>query len=97
MSEEQSQGPVRYEVADGVATSRSTTRRRRTASPTPMLDGLIAAFERARDDTDVRCVVLASTDPKTFSSGGNLATFGADVAARPQARRHGALPAASSC
>src|SRR3712207_8977825 len=44
-----------------------------------MLAGLIEAFERARDDEAVRCVVLTSTHDKVFSSGGNLGGFAADV------------------
>jgi enoyl-CoA hydratase len=44
-----------------------------------VLDGLIEAFELARDDDGVRCVVLTSTHEKVFSSGGNLAGFAADV------------------
>ena len=36
---------------------------------------VLTAFGQARDDTDVRCVVLASTHPTVFSSGGDLARF----------------------
>jgi enoyl-CoA hydratase/carnithine racemase len=36
-------------------------------------------LERARDDDGVRVVVLASSHARTFSSGANLAGFGADV------------------
>ena len=51
----------------------------RNALSDELLGDLIAAFEAARDDDAVRCVVLASTHEKTFSSGGNLAGFAADV------------------
>jgi len=44
-----------------------------------MLGELIAAFERAREDDGVRCVVLASSHPSVFSSGANLQGFAADV------------------
>src|SRR6195256_106899 len=44
-----------------------------------MLGGLIAAFERARDDEQVRCVVLASSHEKTFSSGANLGGFAGET------------------
>jgi enoyl-CoA hydratase/carnithine racemase len=44
-----------------------------------MLGGLIAAFERARDDVTVRCVVLASSHEKTFSSGASLGGFAGDT------------------
>jgi enoyl-CoA hydratase/carnithine racemase len=51
----------------------------RNALSDQLLDELIAAFEAARDDAAVRCVVLASTHERTFSSGGNLGGFAADV------------------
>jgi enoyl-CoA hydratase/carnithine racemase len=85
---EHTEGPVRYEVADGVATISLDDPSTKNSLSDAMLDGLIAAFERARDDSDVRCVVLASTDPKTFSSGGNLAGFGSDV---PLVHKHAAM------
>jgi enoyl-CoA hydratase/carnithine racemase len=44
-----------------------------------LLTDLLAALRAARDDAEVRCVVLASTHEKVFSSGGNLAGFSADV------------------
>lgn len=66
-------------VADGVATISMNDPGTRNALSNEMLDGLQAAFERARDDEEVRCVVLASTHEKVFSSGGNLAGFAADV------------------
>ncbi len=44
-----------------------------------MLDGLIASFERARDDDAVRAVVLASSHDTVFSSGANLTGFAGDV------------------
>ena len=37
-------------------------------------------LERAKADDDVRCVVLASTHDRVFSSGGSLDQFAADVA-----------------
>jgi enoyl-CoA hydratase/carnithine racemase len=50
-----------------------------------LLDALTGAFERARDDDAVRCVVLTSSHDKVFSSGGNLAGFAAEV---PLAHKH---------
>jgi enoyl-CoA hydratase len=73
------QDPVRYEVAAGVATITLDQPETRNALSDEVLDGLIAAFERARDDEAVRCVVLTSSHQKVFSSGGNLAGFAADV------------------
>ncbi len=70
---------VLYAVADGVATISMNDPDTRNALSDAMLDGLLAAFQRARDDDEVRCVVLASTHEKVFSSGGNLAGFAADV------------------
>jgi enoyl-CoA hydratase len=71
---------LRYEVADGgLATIAMDQPDTRNALSDELLADLIAAFEAARDDDGVRCVVLASTHEKTFSSGGNLAGFAADV------------------
>src|SRR5215216_535782 len=69
---------VRYEVADNVATIALDEPETRNALSDEVLDGLIAAFERARDAGDVRCVILTSTHEKVFSSGGNLAGFAAE-------------------
>jgi enoyl-CoA hydratase len=71
--------PVSYDVVDGVATIAMDAPDTRNALSDEMLDALIEAFEMARDDVAVRCCVLASTHPTTFSSGGNLAGFAADV------------------
>ena len=73
------QDPVRYEVAAGVATITLDQPETRNALSDEVLDGLIGAFERARDDEAVRCVVLTSSHEKVFSSGGNLAGFAAEV------------------
>jgi enoyl-CoA hydratase len=70
---------LRYEVADRVATIALDQPETRNALSDEVLDDLIAAFTAARDDDAVRCVVLASTHETTFSSGGNLAGFAADV------------------
>jgi len=71
---------VRYDAADGVATITLDDPDTRNALSTELLDELIGAFTRARDDDAVRCVVLASSHERTFSSGANLGGFGADVA-----------------
>jgi enoyl-CoA hydratase len=70
---------LRYEVADRVATIALDQPETRNALSDQVLGDLIAAFTNARDDDGVRCVVLASTHATTFSSGGNLAGFAADV------------------
>jgi enoyl-CoA hydratase len=80
---------VRYEVAEtGVATIAMDQPDTRNALSDELLADLVAAFEAARDDEVVRCVVLASTHPTTFSSGGNLAGFAADV---PLAHKHAGI------
>jgi enoyl-CoA hydratase/carnithine racemase len=76
---------VRYEVADGVATITLDDPDTRNSLSNELLQGAIDAFERARDDEAVRCVVLASSHEKVFSSGGNLAGFAGDV---PLVHRH---------
>jgi len=71
---------VLYEATDGVATLAMNHPETRNALSDEMLDALIAAFTRARDDEGVRCVVLTSTHEKVFSSGGNLSGFAGEVA-----------------
>jgi enoyl-CoA hydratase/carnithine racemase len=80
--------PVRYEVAEGVATIALDQPDSRNALSDELLDALIAAFERAREDDAVRVVVLASTHETVFSAGGNLGGFAADV---PLAHKHRAI------
>ena len=70
---------VRYDVAAGVATIAMDQPDSRNALSDELLADLITAFEQARDDAAVGCVVLASTHPTTFSAGGNLGGFAADV------------------
>src|SRR3954454_1160704 len=76
---------VRYSVEGGVATIALDDPDTRNSLSNELLQDAIDAFERARADDDVRCVVLASTHEKVFSSGGNLAGFAADV---PLVHRH---------
>jgi enoyl-CoA hydratase len=71
---------VLYGVAAGIATITLNDPDTRNALSPELLGGLIAAFESAREDAEVRCVVLASSHPKTFSSGASLGGFGADTA-----------------
>jgi enoyl-CoA hydratase len=77
---------LEYGLAEtGVATLALNQPETRNALSPQVLTELIAALEQARADERVRVVVLASTHPKVFSSGGNLAGFGADT---PQAEKH---------
>jgi enoyl-CoA hydratase len=68
-----------YGVKDGIASVTLNQPDTRNALSNELLGELIAAFESARDDDDVRCVVLTSSHDKVFSSGANLAGFAADV------------------
>jgi len=78
--------PVLYALdAEGVATITMNDPETRNALSVEMLSGLIAAFERAREEDAARCVVLASSHEKTFSSGANLGGFAADT---PLVQRH---------
>jgi enoyl-CoA hydratase/carnithine racemase len=79
---------VRYATTDGVATITLDQPDTRNALSDELLDDLIGAFEAARDDDAVRCVVLTSSHEKVFSSGGNLAGFAADV---PLAHKHAGI------
>ncbi|MBW3608130.1 MAG: enoyl-CoA hydratase/isomerase family protein [Actinobacteria bacterium] len=78
---------LRYEVADAVATIALDQPDTRNALSDALLDELTAALVAARDDDAVRVVVLASTHASVFSSGGDLAGFGATM---PLAERHAA-------
>jgi enoyl-CoA hydratase len=78
--------PVSYQLDDGgVATITLNDPDTRNALSQEMLGGLLAAFERAREDEQVRCVVLASSHEKTFSSGANLGGFAGEA---PLVHRH---------
>jgi enoyl-CoA hydratase len=73
-------GTLRYGVGeDAVATIALDQPDTRNALSDELLGDLIAAFAAARDDDAVRCVVLTSTHATTFSAGGNLGGFAADV------------------
>ena len=70
---------IRYEIAEHVATITLDDPETRNALSVELLGELITALESARDDEDVRVVVLTSSHEKVFSSGANLAGFGADA------------------
>ena len=76
---------IRYEVAEHVATITLDSPDTRNALSNEMLSELIAAFGAARDDGEVRCVVLTSSHEKVFSAGGSLDQFAADV---PLVKKH---------
>jgi enoyl-CoA hydratase len=71
---------LQYDVADsGVATIALDQPDTRNALSNELLGELIDAFESARDDEAVRCVVLTSTHDRVFSSGANLGGFAGEV------------------
>jgi enoyl-CoA hydratase len=77
---------LRYNAADtGVATITLDQPETRNALSPDLLAELVAAFEEARGDEAVRCVVLTSSHDKVFSSGGNIAQFTGDT---PLVHRH---------
>lgn len=79
---------VRYEVADWVATITMDHPEKRNALSDEMLDGLLGAFEQARVDAEVRCVVLTSSHDRVFSAGGNLDAFTDE---RPQIEKYAGM------
>jgi enoyl-CoA hydratase/carnithine racemase len=77
---------LRYDISErGVATIALDQPETRNALSDELLGELIGALETAREDGNVRCVVLASTHDRVFSSGANLAGFAAEV---PLVRKH---------
>jgi enoyl-CoA hydratase len=72
--------PVLYHCSgDGVATLTLNRPDTRNALSPELLDALIAALERARDDVGARCVVLASAHDRVFSAGGDLGNFASEM------------------
>jgi enoyl-CoA hydratase len=70
---------ILYEVrGDGVATVILNTPDNRNALTTALLTDLTDAFDSARADDRVRCVVLGSSHEKVFSAGGSLDQFAAE-------------------
>ena len=71
---------ILYDVRDdGVATITLNQPDKRNALSNEMLSELIEAFESARGDERVRCVVLTSSHDRVFSAGASLDQFAADV------------------
>jgi len=70
---------IQLDVADGVATIALDDPETRNSLSPQLLSDLLAALAEVKDDENARCVVLTSTHEKVFSSGGNLAAFGADA------------------
>jgi enoyl-CoA hydratase/carnithine racemase len=70
---------IKLEVAEHVATITLDSPETRNALSNELLGELIDALEVAREDQDVRCVVLTSSHEKVFSAGGSLDQFAAEV------------------
>ena len=71
---------IRYDVAGaGVATLTLDQPDTRNALSSEMLAEVIEALEATDDDDAVRCLVITSSHERIFSSGANLAGFGADA------------------
>jgi enoyl-CoA hydratase/carnithine racemase len=71
---------VLYDVAEGgVATITLNEPDTRNALSAEVLGGLTASLLSARDDERVRCIVLASSHARVFSSGANLGGFAGDI------------------
>lgn len=82
-----------YEAGDsGVATIALNQPDTRNALSPQLLSELIVALQAARDDEQVRVVVLASTHATVFSSGGNLAAFNAEVSQLEKHRENDRFP-----
>src|SRR5919198_4598664 len=70
---------LRYEVADGIATITLDDPDTRNSLSPQLLEELLASLRECRDDDGARCLVLASSHEKVFSSGANLGAFGTDA------------------
>ncbi len=84
---------VIYSVENRIATIALNQPDSRNALSDALLDALLAAFERARDDDDVRCVVLASTHERVFSAGGDLGGFTEELTGEQRYERLARFPA----
>jgi enoyl-CoA hydratase len=77
---------LRYEVGeDRVGTITLDDPETRNSLSPQLLDELTDALRRCREDDAARCLVLASSHEKVFSSGANLGAFGTDA---PITERH---------
>ena len=68
---------VRVETSDGVATITVSRPEKLNALNAEVLDGLRAAFERARDDAATGAVILTGAGDKAFVAGADIAALAA--------------------
>jgi enoyl-CoA hydratase len=69
---------VLYEVSGGVATVTLNDPEKRNMLSGEMLAELVAAMKRARDDEEVRAVVLTGAGDKAFCAGADLGGFASE-------------------
>jgi enoyl-CoA hydratase/carnithine racemase len=74
-----------YDVQDGVATVTLNRPEQRNALNGELLASLVEAMMRARDDDEVRAVVLTGAGDKVFCAGADLGGFAADA---PLVQKH---------
>jgi enoyl-CoA hydratase/carnithine racemase len=74
-----------YEVENGVATVTLNRPEQRNALSGQLLGELVDGMKRARDDDDVRAVVLTGAGEKVFCAGADLGGFAADA---PLVQKH---------
>src|SRR5689334_11383322 len=72
-------GLVKYEVAEGIATVTLNNPEKRNMLSGQMLAELVDAIKAARDDEDVRSVVLTCAGDKVFCAGEELGGCDDDV------------------
>ena len=70
---------ITYEVGEGIATITLDDPDTRNSLSPQLLTELLESLREAQGDDAVRCVVLASSHEKVFSSGANLGAFNADA------------------
>ena len=68
-----------YDVHDGIATVTLNRPDQRNALNARLLTELVDAMKRARDDAEVRAVVLTGAGDKVFCAGADLGGFAADA------------------
>jgi enoyl-CoA hydratase len=68
-----------YDASEGVATVTLNRPEQRNALSPQLLGELVDALRRARDDADVRAVVLTGAGEKVFCAGADLGGFAADA------------------
>jgi 3-hydroxypropionyl-coenzyme A dehydratase len=76
---------VIYEVSEGVATVTLNDPEKANRLTGEMLGGLVEAMRSARDDDQVRAVVLTGAGEKVFCAGADLGGFAADA---PLVQKH---------